>query len=56
MYKGYKVFKVGEMIGNKFHAHFYYAAKLVNQRYIKSKLIGERKTLEELTEYVDDRM
>lgn len=53
-YKGYKVYQVGELIGNNFYGYFY-AAKLVNVRYKKDKQ-SERKTLEELKEYIDSRM
>lgn len=53
-YKGYKVFQVGEMIGNNFYGYFY-AAKLCNKNYIKDKQ-SERNTLKELEEYIDSRM
>lgn len=53
-YKGYKVYQVGQMIGNNWYG-YYYAAKLVNERYRKDKQ-SERKTWEDLRDYIDDRM
>ena len=54
MYKGYKVYAVGCMIGNNWYGT-YYAAKLCNTRYVKDKQ-SERSSMDDLKEYIDSRM
>ena len=53
-YKGYKIYAVGCMIGNNWYGT-YYAAELRNTRYVKDKQ-SERRNIDDLKEYIDDRM
>lgn len=54
MYKGYKIYQVGERIGNNFYGYFY-ASQLCNKNYIKDKQ-SEKDTWEDLKEYINSRL
>ena len=54
MYKGYKVYQKGKMIGNNWYREFY-ASKLAKKNYVKDKN-SVRCSGEELKRYIDNKL